>query len=527
MTSSEKNNEAEVSLDWISRVFFYKFQIAAWTILCVLVSFVFVMSTPPEFYASATIILDPRRRTPLPADSLDATQTNFILDNAQADSQMQVIKSERVLNSVFDKLQLAKSSEFKDNESSGLMPYIYKTVKKTDNINERDSSSFERRSFLKFSSRINVRRIGQSYVIEVGYRARQPDDAAKIANAIVLQYIKNQIELKSVIAQGLEYLQNRTVSIKQQLAAADDGIKEGRIPGAPFPDADAQVIGAAVAPLGKSYPQNTLILSFGFFLGVLSGSFIALLYSSLSGRIVSTAQIAKILEWKIVASVKNIPSTRNFTQNYMGEVATSPEALHDPKFLRSLRGVRVYAKSSILNDRNRYGTIAVIPCSERSRSGSISLGLAYLCEAMNDGITLIDLRAGKGRLPQLLNIEEPHDPISGAEISELSSGMKKIVITERFDFYFVGSESKESIKVLQEDVARIETQIDNSSATRITICNMGNFGEMPEIDSLISNFDLLLIVIDKKYDRVGNVLSTYKSVIERKTPVIGLVVLEG
>lgn len=240
-----------------------------WIAFWILIAVLYLSFARPQFTASALIILNPSRQ--IVSGNAQSEAALPTLDSAQTESQMQVLKSERLLNTVYESLGLAAQSENLVQDSSisffpiDLPPFG--ALKKTENGETR-----RRIAFQAFANRVNVRRIGQSYVLEVSYQSFVPQESARVANAISMQYIKSQIALKAASVQrGTEYLQGRIVSINNQLKAASEGVASGSIPDSQFPDADAQVISAAVEPLGKASPKGSLTLAIAITFGLVTG----------------------------------------------------------------------------------------------------------------------------------------------------------------------------------------------------------------------------------------------------------------
>jgi uncharacterized protein involved in exopolysaccharide biosynthesis len=81
-------------------------------ILCVVEATAYVTFATPRFVATAQVALEPRQPS-TPTDSAEQA-TAPTLDSAQADTQTQILQSERDLRYVFDTLQLASDPEFAD-----------------------------------------------------------------------------------------------------------------------------------------------------------------------------------------------------------------------------------------------------------------------------------------------------------------------------------------------------------------------------------------------------------------------------
>ena len=193
--------------------------------LCVFAAMYYLSITPPSFTSQALVILDTRQA--VGGDDKFATSYASVIDNSRADSQIQVMKSERLLRTVFDALNLGEAVEFRAQEA-GMFRSIFSRLsnfseKKSESANDNDR--LVEAAFGNFSARVGTRRVGQSYVIELSYNAPSAELAAKLANSISMAYIKQQISMRYAAATGTsEYLKWRIDSFKSQLSDADAAI---------------------------------------------------------------------------------------------------------------------------------------------------------------------------------------------------------------------------------------------------------------------------------------------------------------
>ncbi|MCJ2084427.1 Wzz/FepE/Etk N-terminal domain-containing protein [Methylobacterium sp. E-005] len=277
--------------------------LVGWIVLCLILAAIYINITAPVYTASGTLLLDPRRSATIASDTSSlASQVN--LDNAQAESQLQVVRSERLLKKVFDDLSLQNNDElhpktvsFRQRLQDGLFPHGADPADQDPNRKEREAAA----AFQNFVSRVGARRIGQSYVIEVSYTSSSPTEARRLANAVLSAFLGQQISYKLAAAQnGAEYLQGRINSLNNQLKAADQAIAEGRVPNNYMPDADARIIGAASEPLGRAWPKSGLIMAAAVSFGIFTGVLFVIVLASLDKKIRSSSQIEELLGLKVI-----------------------------------------------------------------------------------------------------------------------------------------------------------------------------------------------------------------------------------
>ncbi|SFM96139.1 Wzz/FepE/Etk N-terminal domain-containing protein [Methylobacterium pseudosasicola] len=288
--------------DTIEDIRKYKILYGSWIFLFLILGVVYIKSSQSEYTATAAVILNPSRQV---AGSSTGSESgsSLTLDSAQTESQIQVLKSERVLSNVFQTLDLESAAEFKPKSRTNLLSLLGASTELPKTIEVSELT--KRHAFQAFVARVNVKRVSQSYVIEVSYQAFSPEESARVVNAICMQYIKGQIELKAAsIQRGSEFLQGRIASIKSQLAAATEGVRNGKVPETPFPDADSQVISSATPPLGRSSPKSGIIVALCLTFSIFSGLIVLIFKNSLDKTVKSPSQLK---DWVNIDVIANIP----------------------------------------------------------------------------------------------------------------------------------------------------------------------------------------------------------------------------
>ena len=74
---------------------------------------------------------------------------------------------------------------------------------------------------------VTAKRVGLTYVIEVGFQSKSPGGAAKIANAVVEAYIRDQLDAKfQATGRATAWLGDRIAELKEQSAIADRAVED-------------------------------------------------------------------------------------------------------------------------------------------------------------------------------------------------------------------------------------------------------------------------------------------------------------
>jgi|CXWK01.1.fsa_nt_gi capsular exopolysaccharide synthesis family protein len=305
----------------------------------------YILTAAPIFTARAELIIDPK----IPQLLREQTgEVSFSLDNAQVESQIAVLRSEKIGEKVVKQLELADDPEFQ--ASPGLLTRLMNLKLWRPSPAEQAGGDTDkmRAAISMFTDNLEVRRIGLSYAIEILYSSRDPQKAATIANAITEAYVRDQLDTKAQAArQGSEWLEERIDQLRGQMNMAAQAVQRYRAthdyriikrtsaagtepkdarpldePGEAsleelestaatyrriyesylqaftesvqrqsFPVADARVISPASRPLTKSRPKTSLVLAFGALFGGLAGLGLAFLQHTLDRCVRTPRQV--------------------------------------------------------------------------------------------------------------------------------------------------------------------------------------------------------------------------------------------
>jgi len=368
-------------------------------------------SLPPTYQATATLLLEPRQSAISGGEGAQQT-----LDLNRADSELQTIKSERLLSAVFESLNLKDDPELGRRQPgliarllSGLPVFQGREGADSAKANStepgRASATIEqadeadRAAFLNFMSRLNARRVGQSFVIEIEYSSSDPKLPARVANATVSGYTYQTVAFKEQIARaGTEALQGRLDSLARQVDAAREAMHAGSLPAIATPDADARIIGAALPPLGPSAPRESLIIALGGVLGLLVGFGVVVVRMALDRRVRSAKDLAREMEVRCLGSVPDVPGAEGVPLHI-----TSPQ---QQKFVAAIRDLRTSVEIACTSLRNEKSiVIAVVGWTPGAGVSTLCASLAQLISRGGRQVTLFkasdgeDTRASADNLP--------------------------------------------------------------------------------------------------------------------------------
>jgi uncharacterized protein involved in exopolysaccharide biosynthesis len=228
-----------------------------WILSCSAVALTYCRLVEPGFVAKIDIAIGLRH---VVNDRREENRhfLQLAFDSEQADTELNVLRSERLLRSVFDALHLAQTPELGDLPS---------------------------RAFERFSDRVRCSRLGLSFVFEVSYRSRDAALAARVANAIAAAYLADRLDRTRA---RLERLGAAYGTAQADLAAETQqsrlALRDGTGLDQDLVFAGARVLGTAVPPLTSSYPKAASIFIFAAALGAISGVALILAFARLPRR---------------------------------------------------------------------------------------------------------------------------------------------------------------------------------------------------------------------------------------------------
>ena len=361
-----------------------------WVSLCLAAAVWYLHVTPPSYTATATVILDPKRPSAPMGDSASATQQPT-LDAAMAESQTQVIRSERLLSMVFDTLDLSNAPSLRP-ASPGIFSRLVSLAVNVFRTPHEVSGGKDERSaaaFDAFTGRVGARRVGQSYVVEVSYTSGDPEEARRLANAVVSGYLSQQLSFKLAAAQnGAEYLQGRVNALGNEVKAATSGMVAGTVPSSLLPDADARIIGAALEPLGRSAPKTGLVISFAVAFGVLSGLFAVAVLSGFDRRVRSVDQLERVTGLPCLGTLPDARRRKSFAKRTLAETARLVRREPDGRFATAVRDTRTSILLAL--DGKRGHALGIVSWADGEGRSLVAASLAEVVALSGLHVTLVD-----------------------------------------------------------------------------------------------------------------------------------------
>lgn len=172
------------------------------------------------YTAEALLIIDARgaqqladERQPL----VDSTKESTFVD-----SQVEILKSEQIIQKVVNKLGLADLAEFHQTGlvrrvATAVLPHAIISQGEAPTIDAKNRSAIE-----SFKKHLNVERVGLSYVISVSYTSQDREVSADVANSVAEAFVADQLAIRFDLSQdAIKWMQGRLEELRSQTLAAD------------------------------------------------------------------------------------------------------------------------------------------------------------------------------------------------------------------------------------------------------------------------------------------------------------------
>jgi succinoglycan biosynthesis transport protein ExoP len=181
---------------------------------------VYLFTTPPSFTAQAKLLIDSRKVQVFQAQSVLG---DIPPDPASVDSQVEILYSENVALAVIKDLHLTEDPDFmapRGGLVSAIMGSVFGLFASSGG-GRPSESALTRTAIARLQSGLAIGRSGLTYIININFRAGNPERAAQIANAVAEAYIIDQLEAKyQATRRAGIWMQDRIRELREQASTA-------------------------------------------------------------------------------------------------------------------------------------------------------------------------------------------------------------------------------------------------------------------------------------------------------------------
>ena len=198
--------------------------IAGTTIAVALLAIGYIIAATPLYTSTVDVLIDSRQ---FGGVDVSRDQADLAFNPTVIESQVEVLKSEKIALSVIEKLNLASDPEFTEESFIGsLISTIvgwaqFAPGRAGDDVPD-NQLRLQRRALAYFQKMMEVKRIEKTFVLDVEFSSRSATKAARITNAIADAYLLDHLEAKyDATRRASLWLQGRLEELQQKSSQAD------------------------------------------------------------------------------------------------------------------------------------------------------------------------------------------------------------------------------------------------------------------------------------------------------------------
>lgn len=406
------------------------------TALSVALAVVYVTVTSPTYVSSAQLMLETQKAT-----GADAQRT--LAEESLVEGQMEIMKSGGVLTAVVENMNLSSDAEFQLDHlplADTVRSMLSDPAKRSETPGTTETSPEDAQAnytIATLRSRLWIRRVGQSTVIEISAASSDPRKAALIANAVSEQYIAQNVKMKSQAAfQSSEWLAQRVADLQEAVFSADRAVMKFQSSGDPgsqfkltelksvaetqhrlyetylqswseakqrisYPVSDATFVSRATIPVAKSQPKSMLLVAFALILGLGAGVVVAIARHFGNRLITSAHRITTEIGVPCIGEVAQANRGRAKRMASPAELLQTGEAGKPGTrewFDRDMRDLR--ATLGGLRRSRKANLIGLVGTEAKAGATTVAYNLARLAAASGSKTLLIDASATNPTLSQ-------------------------------------------------------------------------------------------------------------------------------
>jgi succinoglycan biosynthesis transport protein ExoP len=184
---------------------------------------IYLVVATPMFTANARILMDTRQTQVLDKET---AINSALIDTGFVDSQVEIIGSEDLIQSIVRRLRLTEDPEFNGSDPGMVAIIVGKTLSLFGSDGPPSKERIERAAVEAVQKNLKVERVLTTYVLSLNFRSKNADKAAQIANAIADAYIVGALEAKyQSTKRAGEWLQQRSAELREQATASDRAVQ--------------------------------------------------------------------------------------------------------------------------------------------------------------------------------------------------------------------------------------------------------------------------------------------------------------
>src|ERR1700722_3386126 len=196
-----------------------------------LLGLAYIFTAVPQYTTTSNILIDSQKDK----KELSASIAELAFDTSAIDSQVEVLKSEKIALTVIGSLNLTHNAEFMGGRGS-FIGQAFAMARSVFDISgwfvsrqksDSEEAALQRAAIGQLKANVDVRRVAHTYVLAVDYTDPDRNQAAAIANAFAEAYLTEQLGAQyDATRRAAGWLETRLAELKQSSLDADFAIQK-------------------------------------------------------------------------------------------------------------------------------------------------------------------------------------------------------------------------------------------------------------------------------------------------------------
>ena len=204
-----------------AKIWSLKWMIIVFGILGCFVGVAIAVMTPHTYTAEASLIVDPRDIQVTETKGINSQASSQIL-LAVVDSQIQLVRSTRVVEETVKRLGLDQDSEFNGEDDNGLVAKIKGIL--SGEVKSNDGTENAITYLRKY---MNVTRDTDTFLVYISMQTKNADKSALVANTLVEEYLKEYSAQQSGLdSKASTSIDRRLEELRSRLDLAENEVVE-------------------------------------------------------------------------------------------------------------------------------------------------------------------------------------------------------------------------------------------------------------------------------------------------------------
>jgi len=202
--------------------------IGAAVLAMLVVGVLYLATTKPMFGSTALVYLDIENAQTFDGRDPNPPGMQPSLDDVDVNSQLEIIRSEKIAISVINQLGIKDADEFKRPQNSIMqlasrgLGVLKSMIRLGPPAPVEQEAGVPRGMIEAFSKRLSVNRLDETFVIAIGFTSEDRQRAADIANAVANAYLEEKLDARyESVSRASTWLEGRLAELRDKAVASD------------------------------------------------------------------------------------------------------------------------------------------------------------------------------------------------------------------------------------------------------------------------------------------------------------------